>query len=165
MENSPQLLPDFTLVYQLIIFFMSYFVMRELVFKPYLQLLRLRKEKTVGLREKALEAQARASKLRGDYETFIAAERKKVAGWTDEERRKTSEEEKGIIQEARTSVSQELDVLRKKIDREVETARKQLQPQVVEYSSNIATKLVGRKIDASNFSRESEAGTETSPTF
>ena len=82
MESSPQLFPDITLVYQLAIFFCCYFVMRGLVFKPYLDLLRLRKEKTSGLKEKAAAEQARATELRNQYETSMAAVKKKIAVWT-----------------------------------------------------------------------------------
>ena len=157
MESSPQLLPDYTLVYQLAIFFACYWVMRVWVFGPYSELLKLRKAKTTGLKEKAIAEKAQAVELRTQYETTMAATKKKISTWGDEERRKAVEEERTLVQNARNTESKELDTLRKKIDTEVGAARTQLMSSIAEYSSNIATKLVGRTIDTSNFKREAEA--------
>jgi F0F1-type ATP synthase membrane subunit b/b' len=154
MENSPQLLPDWTMLIQLAIFFACYWVLRILVFKPYLELLKLRKAKTVGLKENAVAAQARADKLHQEYEAFMTQERKKAAVWTEEARVQVTEEERRIVQEARNRAAQEIDSLNASIERQVALARVELLPQVGEYSSHIATKLVGRKMDATHFSRE-----------
>jgi F0F1-type ATP synthase membrane subunit b/b' len=155
MGHEPQLVPDITLLVQLGIFFATYFVLKTLVFKPYLELLNERKARTTGLKEQADRDRQQAEKLEVDYDTFIKAERKKVTAWTDDERKKISDEERGIVQAARDAVGKELEDLRVKIQTDTERARKELLPLVTEYSSQIASKLVGHKISV-------PAGTELS---
>lgn len=147
MGHAPVLVPDYTLFIQLGIFFASYFVMRALVFKPYLALLAERRAKTVGLKEKALHAREKAAKLQTDYEAHMKQERKKVAAWTDEERKKIADEERAIVEAARGEVAESLATSRAKILADTEQARRDLMPLVNEYSSQIASKLLGRKVN------------------
>lgn len=149
MGHEPVLIPDFTLIIQLAIFFASFFVMNSLIFKPYVALLNARREKTVGLKEKALADRDRALKLRNEHEAFMKAERKKIVEWTETERKKISEEDRRIVQQAREAVNEDLQVLRAKVNTDCEKARKELLPQVSEYSSQIASKLVGYKVNVS----------------
>ena len=149
MGHEPVLIPDFTLFIQLAIFFASFFVMNSLIFKPYVALLNARKEKTVGLKERAHADRDRAVKIKAEYETFMKVERKKIVEWTEAERKKIDEEDRHVLQQARDGVNEELQVLRAKVKADCETARKALLPQVSEYSSQIASKLVGYKVNVS----------------
>jgi len=142
-----ELIPDFTMAIQTGIFFACWVVLHYLVFKPYLALLHARHAKTSGLRERAVADRERAEKLKVDYEQFMKAERKKVAGWTDNERRKVGEEERQIVQRARDEASKELQGLRARVTTEYEKARSELLPQVRDYSSHIASKLLGYKVN------------------
>ena len=147
--HGPSLFPDYTLFIQLAIFLASFLVLRALVFKPYLQLLALRRERTIGLQEKAAKDMERAVKLEADYENFMRAERKRIAQWSDDERRKIAEDERRIVQSAREAAADELLAVRKKIATDAEQARRELTPLVNEYSSQIASKLLGRKVSVS----------------
>ena len=147
--HGPSLFPDYTLFIQLGIFILSFLVLRALVFKPYLQLLTLRRQRTVGLQEKAARDLDRASKLQADYESFMRNERKKIAAWGEEERRKIADQEKGVISAARDSAAQELNGVRQKVAQETEQARRELAPLVNEYASQIVGKLLGRKVSVS----------------
>jgi F0F1-type ATP synthase membrane subunit b/b' len=149
MGSESELLPNATLFVQLGLFLICYFMLKTFVFGPYLRLLELRREKTSGLKEKAASDSIRAEKLKGDYDAFMKTERRKLSGWLDDERKKVSEEARSIIQGAREGVAVELKGRRAQIQKEAEEARKQLAPLVGEYSSLIATKVVGRKIKVS----------------
>lgn len=149
MGHTPDLIPNSTLLIQVVIFFACYFVLKALVFKPYLELLKVRAEKTIGLETRANEAVAEAAALKTKYEEHLQVERKKVQAWVEEERRKISEEERKIIQEGRDVASKELDVIRSNSQAELEKAKKELAPLVSEYASAIASKLLGRKVQVS----------------
>jgi len=140
------LVPDHTLLIQLGLFFACWATLHYLVFKPYLALQHERHQKTVGLKEKAAQDRERATQLQSEYEAFMKAERKKISAWTDEERKKISEEEHHIIQEARNAVSQDFTQLRAKIEADSSRAWAELLPQVREYSSQIVSRLVGYKV-------------------
>lgn len=143
MHDTPSLAPDFTLFIQMAIFFASWLVLHALVFKPYLALLKARRDKTVGLSEKAAKAKVRAAQLQAEYDAFMKSERKKVVEWTDEARKKVNEEERAIVSAARDEVGKELQTLRTKVQADAEKARRELLPQIGEYSSHIVSKLVG----------------------
>jgi F0F1-type ATP synthase membrane subunit b/b' len=149
MGHEPQLIPDYTLLLQLGLFFASYFVLKALIFNPYLSLLEERKAKTTGLREQADRDKERALKLQAEYEKFLKAERKKQAAWSENEHQHVNEEERAIIQKARDAVGEELQVIRTRIQSDLERARKDLFPLISEYSSQIASKLVGYKVKVS----------------
>jgi F0F1-type ATP synthase membrane subunit b/b' len=161
MGHGPQLVPDWTLFIQVVLFFISFLALRFLVFKPYVQLLKLRQSKTVGLRERAAEARARAEKLRIDYEAMMLEERRKSALWTDAERRKVAESERDIIQAARNTAGDELQAARKKTDDELKEAQRALSPLAVEFSSAIASKLLGYKVKVSGKAADSAKSAET----
>jgi len=143
MHEEPSLIPNLTIFIQMGIFFASWAVLHFLVFRPYVALIKLRKEKTVGLLEKADRDRAEAVQLQEKYDTFMKAERKKIVAWTDDERKKINEAERQTVSEAREAMGKELHGLREKIRTETDKARKELLPQVGEYSSNIVSKLVG----------------------
>lgn len=146
MHHELSLIPNWTLLIQLGLFLASFLVLHFLVFKPYQALLHARHEKTIGLKEKAEEAQQKALQYKEEYEIFMRAERKKIAAFADEERRKISEEERLIIQTSRDQVAGELGSLRQRVNQEKDQARKELTPLIPEYSSLIASKLTGQKI-------------------
>ena len=156
MSHAPVLIPDYTLFIQLGIFFGCYFVMKGFVFGPYLGLLAVRRAKTIGLREKALQARERTAKLQVDYEAHMKAERKKVAGWIEEERRRISDEERNAVQAVRDVVTKKLQLLRENVQTDVNRARRDLLPLVNEYSSQIASKLVGHPVHVSTLSAPKE---------
>jgi F0F1-type ATP synthase membrane subunit b/b' len=161
MGHGPSLAPDITLLIQVALFFISYFALSALVYKPYVQLLKLRESRTDGLREKAAEARARAQKLQADYETQMREERRKVALWSDAERRKVADSEREIIQAARDQAAKTLQAARKKTDDELREAHRALSPLAVEFSSAIASKLLGYKVKVSPKAAESGKSTET----
>lgn len=144
--HAPAISIDFTLFIQAGLFFASWMVLHFLVFKPYLALIEARHAKTTGLMEEAAKAKLRATQLETDYETFMKAERKKISEWTDGERRKVGDEEREIVGKARAEVTGELEALRKQVNADLEKARKDLLPQVGEYSSHIVSKLVGYNV-------------------
>lgn len=144
------LLPNYTFFIELALFFVSYFMLKTFVFGPYFQLLEMRRAKTTGLKEKSILDRERAEKLKTDYEVFMKAERKKLNGWMDEERKKISDEERATVQAAREKVGAEMKIIRQSLKDETERARKELSPLVSEFSSQIASKLMGRNVKVSS---------------
>lgn len=163
MHHEPSLIPNFTLLIQLGIFLASWLVLHQLVFKPYVALIKARRDKTTGLVEKATKARARAAQLQSQYEQLMKDERKKVAAWTDEERKKVNDAERDIISAARDEVGNELQALRAKTQADYEKARRDLLPQVGEYSSYIVSKLVGYQVKVP-VSAEAKKSMETEST-
>lgn len=159
--HEPVLVPDYTIFIQVALFFASYFVLNALVFKPYLALLKARREQTVGLKEAAERDHAQAEKLRADYEIFLKAEKKKIAAWSDEERKKVQDEERLQIQKARDLAAKSNEASRAVLEEETRKARKSLEANVNEFSSAIVSKMLGRSIQVSGTSSAKKAALET----
>lgn len=144
--HEPVLVPDFTLFIQMGIFFASYFVLNTLVFKPYLALLKARREQTVGLRAAAERDREMSIKLQAEYDTYMKTERKKVVAWTEAERKKVQDEERKTIQTARDTAAKANDVARAELEEEKQKARRSLETTVNDFSSAIVSKMLGRKV-------------------
>lgn len=155
------MLPNYTFFIQLGLFFLTYFVLQKFVFGPYLHLLDVRKAKTSDLKEKALQDKEVAQNLKADYEVKMKAERQKLNAWMDEERKKISEEERKISQEARIKVGKEFSELKVKMDNEETEIRKTLSPMVADFSSQIASKLMGKKVQVSVSAMDDVASRKT----
>jgi F0F1-type ATP synthase membrane subunit b/b' len=151
MSHTPVLIPDWTVFVQLGIFFATWFVLRTFVFVPYLKLLKVRREKTVGLKEKAHHTKDLAAKLQAEYEAFMTTERKKINSWMDQERSKISDEERNIVNAARDTVAEEMQAVREKIQADTDQVRRDLLPLAADFSSQIASKLVGHKVNITAF--------------
>ena len=135
-----------TVWFQMGLFLASWCVLHRMVFLPYLSRQQDRHAKTVGLKTRAQADRERANQLQNDYESFMKAERKTIANWTESERSKIAEEERQIIQRARDQASEDLQSVRVRLLSELESARRELVPQVREYSSQIASRLIGYKV-------------------
>lgn len=164
--HEPVLVPDFTLLIQMGIFFATYLVLNSLVYKPYLALLKARREQTIGMREAAEKNREKAEKLRAEYEAFVKTERKKISAWTDAERKKIQDEERHRIQAARDMAAKASEAARAVLDEEVKKARQGLEPSVNEFASGIVSKILGRKVQISGVgaSKNADAENSTVPT-
>lgn len=160
--HEPVLVPDFTIFIQVALFFASYFVLSALVYKPYLALLKARREQTVGLLEQAEQDKTRAETLRVEYETLMKAERKKITAWSDEERKKVQEEERLQTQLARDAAAKAIEAAREIRDKEKKSALKALESSVNEFSSSIVSKMLGRKVQVTGAAIDKSAGSENS---
>lgn len=160
MDHGPVLIPDSTIVIQIGLFFTAYGLMNHLVFKPYLSLLKIRRGRTSDLVKQAGKDRLRAQELTVSVDHALREERKKINQWLDDEKKKISEEERLILSKARQQASLELETARVKIGEEVAEARQKLAPMVQDYASQIATRLLGRKVTVTAVSGRSSS---TSP--
>lgn len=149
LSVDPKLFPT-QLGIELGLFLASYVVLNKVLFKPYLEVIHARNAKSTELKAHTVEDKARAEKLKTEYEDFMKAQRKEVAHWVDEEKKKISEEERKIVEAARNKVAAELATSRKAADEQIDIARKELLPLVGEYSSKIVAKLTGKKVNISS---------------
>ncbi|NBX83876.1 hypothetical protein EBQ90_12470 [bacterium] len=137
------------------IFFASYAVLNKVLYKPYLELVHARNAKSTELKAQSATQKEQAIKFQTDYEEFMKTQRKEVAQWLDEEKKKVAEEERKTIEAARAQVAESMAKTKKATDEQIDIARKELLPLVGEYSSKIVAKLTGKKVSISS------AGTST----
>lgn len=160
MGHEPNIIPNITLLIQLGIFFATYFVLSFFVFKPYLKLFKIREEKTSGLMNRARDARVEADRLKNEYENFMQQERKRTATWADEMRRDIAKEERQILNHARREANEALNLVRQGIQQDVEKANTELSPMITEFSSEIASHLLGYEVTVSQGKVKQTSSTE-----
>ncbi len=137
-------IPDISLVYQMINFLILLFVLNLVLYKPIRNVLLERKAKIEGMQEGAQKAsndlvagedaykdglkQARSKGLK-EKETFIEA---------------ASQEEKEIIDRINKKAQANLVEIKKQVAEETEQARKTLETEVEAYAKAIGEKILGR---------------------
>ncbi len=139
------------------LFLAAYGLMNGLVFKPYLKLLAKRRSRTSDLVKLSEKARLRAAELQTIIDQSLKEERKKISAWLDEEKKKVSDQERTILAKARQEAGVEMETARLKIAEEVGEARVKLAPMVQDYASQIATRLLGRKVVVSAASSRATA--------
>ena len=137
-------IPDISMVYQMINFLVLLFVLNLVLYKPIRNVLLERKAKIEGMQEGAQKAskdlvagedaykdglkQARSKGLK-EKETFIEA---------------ASQEEKEIIDKINKKAQANLAEIKKQVADETEQARKALEGEVEAYAKAIGEKILGR---------------------
>lgn len=128
------------------IFAGSYFVLRGLVLGPYSILLKERVARSSLLKSKAHAEQEVALRMREEYEAFMRDERKGIQQWSDEERKNILDEERQIVQSARDGANSKIKGIRTRLEQEVTEVRKGLMPKAVEFASQLASTILGKKV-------------------
>jgi F-type H+-transporting ATPase subunit b len=141
-----QVIPDFTLVVQMVIFLLSIFILNFLLYKPILSI--------IDRRKKQLEESENEIRL------FNESVEKRVAEYEDklkQAKTKASDLKKEIIEEGANQAKNIIDAVRgeipaiarefqQKMDKEVEKAKLILDGHSQELSMQIAQKILGRPV-------------------
>ena len=134
-----------TMVYQAVLFVALYFVLKSLVFEPFLAKLDARHQRTRGALEEAAKLRDEAARLQVDYEQQMAAVRREAAAARDEIRRQAEKEEQQIIEAARQAAARALAEARQRIAAEAQATRAALAADTERLSEEILASLLGRR--------------------
>ncbi len=137
---------DLTALIQLGIFVIVGFAASRLLFRPYL---RMREERSAGIegaRDEAERMSAQAEAQMADYEAKLAEARKRA---DDERRRARSEAAKRqqeVTDKARGEAAKALSDAQKQVGEKAQATRDELIPRADEVGTEIASRLLGRKV-------------------
>lgn len=137
---------DASLLIQLGLFLIFFLVMRSLVFKPVLDTIEKRAEKTEKTRREARTLSARSEELSARYEEEMAAARAKAASAKAALRSEGIAAREQIVGEARAATSKSLDEVRVNVEKQFGTAREQMLAQVDELARMVAARILGRPL-------------------
>jgi F-type H+-transporting ATPase subunit b len=135
-----QLLPDYTLVIQIIAFVVLWAALKRLVFEPMMDALDARNERTAAVRAEAERLLAAAQETQHDYEKSLHDARTQMAHEAARARSAAQEEAGRALDETREAANEELRALRAHVAAQVEDARRSLAAQADE----IAQEMLGR---------------------
>lgn len=133
---------DGSIFIQLVIIALVFFVLRALVFRPYLATLDARETKTLQTRERATQLQIKARALEARYETELATARDKAVTTRQTLRAEGTLRREQFIAEARRISTAKMDAAHAAIDAQYEGARADLKTQVDQIAGLIVDKVL-----------------------
>jgi F-type H+-transporting ATPase subunit b len=135
---------DATIFIQGGIFIALVFVLKPVLFTPWLEAQAKRVTSIDGAFEKAKSLRAEADALSSDYDSKLAAARDEALTMRSHMRREEEAAQAKTLAEARAAASKELDENRARIATEAEKARETLGGKVEELADQITAKVLGR---------------------
>lgn len=132
---------------QIINFAILFFVLKILIYKPFLNLLKTRREKIEEGINKSIEADKELSKIgemKEELKKINEEEKKKILIKADEEAKKRLEEANIKAEEERSAV---LEKAQKEADALKESEKEETKKKTIENSFNLAEKLLRESID------------------
>lgn len=139
-------IPDISLVYQMINFLILLFILNQLLYKPIRKVLLERKAKIQGLESGVEKANADLSSQETSYKDGLRQARteglKKKEAFVEE----ASKQEREIIDQINQKAQANLARIKKQVTDETEQARKTLENEVEVFAKAIGEKILGRAI-------------------
>lgn len=137
-------IPDISLVYQMINFLVLLFVLNLVLYKPIRNVLLERKAKIEGMQNGAEKAQSDLVAGEDAYNNGLKQARSKGLKSKEAFIEEASKEEKEIIDRINKNAQANLAEIKKQVVQETEQARKALEAEVDTYAKAIGEKILGR---------------------
>ncbi|MCS6927220.1 MAG: ATP synthase F0 subunit B [Candidatus Binatia bacterium] len=138
--------PDWTFVFQIVLFLILWTVLRRLLFDPHLVVLRDREQRTTGALQEANRLRAAAEEMAEHYKAQLSRARAQSLQEVDRTYREAEEQARALLEAARADAARTTAEIRERIRYEIEAARQRLTTHIPEFSRTIAEKLVGRPL-------------------
>ncbi len=135
---------DSTIFVQGGIFIALVFVLKPVLFTPWLEAQAKRVSSIDGAFDKAKSLRSEADALSSDYDTKLAAARDEALTMRSQLRREEEATQAKTLADARAQASKELDENRARIASEADKAREALGGKVDELANSITSKVLGR---------------------
>ncbi len=146
LASIPVVDVDGTLFVQAGIFVGLYFVLKPMLFEPWLAAQAKRALSIDGARADAVRMRASADTLRQECDDAVARAREKAALVRSNARREEDERQSRMLADTRAVSAQELEALRDTLRAQTVQARLSLAPQHEALGRDIATKILGRPL-------------------
>ena len=119
-----------------------YLIMRALFFKPLLKVMAEREARTVGARQAAAAAEAKAAEKAKQYQEALKQARAQLYAEQEAARKKLLDEGAAALKEARTKAAAEVAAGKERIAKELASARRELEATVGQLAAEIAQRLL-----------------------
>jgi F-type H+-transporting ATPase subunit b len=137
---------DGTILVQLGIFLVLFFLLRALVFKPMTALFAAREEAIDGARDEARRMEREAKEQSGGFDEAIRRVRTEAGEQRDKLRADGLQLERTMLNAVKDETNRALEDARVKLDAERDAARRAMTAQTPVLARAIASKLLGREV-------------------
>jgi F0F1-type ATP synthase membrane subunit b/b' len=138
--------PDWTFVFQIILFLVLWTFLRRLLFEPNLTVLKTREERSAGALKEASRVKAEAEEMGEQYKTRLTETRAGAMQQVDAVYREAEEQTRALLESARADAARTVVGMREILTQELAEARQSLTASVPAFSREIAAKLLGRPL-------------------
>jgi F-type H+-transporting ATPase subunit b len=137
---------DYSVVYQIILFVILWFILSKLLFRPYLDLLDERERRTVGTQHDSTDLEHEGARLRAQYEEQIAQAH--AAGYIDKDAilQEARRHRERVLNQAREEAMGMLEGVRREVAMRLEQERQFAAAEVRTIAQQMANKVLGRNI-------------------
>jgi F-type H+-transporting ATPase subunit b len=138
--------PDWTFVFQIVLFLILWTVLRRLLFEPNLAVLRNREQRTTGAFQEASHLRIAAEEMGERYKAQLSQTRAQSLHEVERAYQEAEEQARALLEGARADAARVTAEMRDSLRREIATARHGLEARIPEFSRAIAEKLLGRPL-------------------
>ncbi len=139
-------IPDLTLVVQMVIFVALIFILNSLLYKPVLGILERRKKQHEELQNEVKLFRESVDKKVTEYDEKLAKAKASASDLKKEIMNEGVEQAKGMVDAVRAEIPLMTQEFQKKMDKEMQAAREILTGQSRKLSMEIAEKVMGRSV-------------------
>ncbi|HWO42871.1 MAG TPA: ATP synthase F0 subunit B [Candidatus Eisenbacteria bacterium] len=137
---------DYTIVYQMILFVVVWWILARVLFRPYLSLLEEREKRTAGAQQSAEALTHEGARLKAEYEEIIADARTRGTAAKEaivEEGLRQSAE---LIGRSREEASRMLERVRQELGAQLEKERRLAAGEAAAIAQELVVKVLGRRV-------------------
>ena len=138
--------PDWTFVFQIVLFLVLWTFLRRFLFAPNLAMLQHREQRSVGALQDASRVKAEAGEMGTQYTARLAEARSGAMQQVDSVYREAEDQAREVLAAARAEAERTIAGLRETLSRDRVEARRGLEERVPDFSREIAQKLLGRPL-------------------
>ena len=139
-------IPDYTLLIQIVTFLALIFILNILLYKPTLAIIDRRKKQLEELENEIKLFNDSVAKRAVEYEEKLKSAKTNASELKKEIIKEGSDQAKGIVDAVRNEIPLMAQEFQKKMDKELQTARDILTTQSKKLSVEIAEKVLGRHV-------------------
>ena len=137
---------DISILYQVVLFVISWLFLKKILFQPYLKLLEERERKTTGAQHDSTDLEREGARLRAQYEEKIAQAQAAAQAAKEEILQSGRLEREKILGEARAEAAQILERVRQEIAAAVGEERRRAAAEASALAAEMASTALGRKV-------------------
>lgn len=149
LANTSKPVIDFdgTIFIQLGLFLLLYFILKPLVFHPYLKMKQQRERQTTGSQHEAEELQKQATLLQQQYEKSL----KEATVQAEKDRfllrKEQQEKNQQILEQVKTQMDQKWELFQKELSLQIAQAQQNLEKQAPLIAKAVASQILGRGVE------------------
>lgn len=137
---------DSSVVYQVVLFLVLWFVLSKVLFRPYLKLLEERESKTAGALHDTADLEREGARLKAQYEERIA--QAQAAGGAAKEAilQEARQRREQVLSQARQEATTMLELVRQEVESQMGKERQLAAAEVATVARQMASKILGRDL-------------------